>query len=166
MHWWCHANGVAVRQRTKSSYSNSGTGLRKPPIKANLTTAGQPSFRVHSLQPGTLYRLAVYGVNANGRSEPVHLTAYTLPVEQELLGQEAGLEINTGTLVAAVLSAVAAFLVVFIALMIMKLRHKFIVRNATNMPDMITSKEVVVAKTGSDGRSKMSRSKLRASSPS
>ncbi|XP_049518144.1 LOW QUALITY PROTEIN: protein turtle-like [Dermacentor silvarum] len=164
-------------------------GPPQAPIRANLTAAGQPSFRVHSLQPGTLYRLAVYGVNANGRSEPVLLTAYTLPVEQELLGQEAGLEINTGTLVAAVLSAVAAFLVVFIALMLIKLRHKFIARNATNswnqgdshpnenedlntdlraenMPDMITTKQVVLSKAGSDGTPKISRSKLRASSPS
>ncbi|XP_050045135.1 synaptogenesis protein syg-2-like [Dermacentor andersoni] len=164
-------------------------GPPQAPIRANLTVAGQPSFRLHSLQPGTLYRLAVYGVNANGRSEPVHLTAYTLPVEQELLGQEAGLEINTGTLVAAVLSAVAAFLVVFIALMLIKLRHKFIARNAAdswnqgdchpnenedlntdlraeNMPDMITTKQVVLSKAGSDCTPKISRSKVRASSPS
>ncbi|KAK8773880.1 hypothetical protein V5799_011586 [Amblyomma americanum] len=169
-------------------------GPPQAPIRANLTAAGQPSFRVHSLQPGTLYRLAVYGVNANGRSEPVHLTAYTLPVEQELLEQEAGFIVNTGTLIAAVLSAVAAFLVVFIALMLIKLRHKFMTSNAMNrwnqgdrshssypaenedlntdlratqMPDMISSKDAVLVKAGADGTSKIARSKLqRAPSPS
>ncbi|EEC19793.1 sidestep protein, putative, partial [Ixodes scapularis] len=73
VHVTCQRSGTA-QQQTFLLELHDG---QSPPIATNFTS-GQASFRVHSLRPATRYRLVLYGINANGRSEPVHMTFYTL----------------------------------------------------------------------------------------
>ncbi|KAL1429867.1 hypothetical protein MTO96_015374 [Rhipicephalus appendiculatus] len=71
--------------------------------------------------------MALYGINANGRSESVYLTVFTLPLGKKLVSKaDAELSLGSTTLWAAALSAVAAFLFVFIALTLGKFRRKIL----------------------------------------
>ncbi|XP_040357971.1 hemicentin-1 [Ixodes scapularis] len=123
VHVTCQRSGPA-QQQTFLLELHDG---QSPAIATNFTS-GQASFRVHSLRPATRYRVVLYGVNANGRSEPVHMTVVTLPLERTLASQgenaEAAWALGSTTLWAAVLSAAAAFLIVFIALTLGKFRRK------------------------------------------
>ncbi|CAN8029649.1 unnamed protein product, partial [Ixodes persulcatus] len=132
VHVTCQRSGPA-QQQTFLLELHDG---QSPPIATNFTS-GQASFRVHSLRPATRYRVVLYGVNANGRSEPVHMTVVTLPLEQTLASQgenaEAAWALGSTTLWAAVLSAAAAFLIVFIALTLGKFRRKVLFNRARRM---------------------------------
>ncbi|CAN8005595.1 unnamed protein product, partial [Ixodes hexagonus] len=121
VHVMCQRSGP-VQQQTFLLELHDG---QSAPIATNFTS-GQASFRVHSLRPATRYRLVLYGINANGRSEPVHMTFYTLPVERSLASQDAGWAFGSTTLWAAALSCIAAFLIVFIALTLGKFRRKIL----------------------------------------
>ncbi|KAM7286243.1 putative sidestep protein [Ixodes scapularis] len=72
VHVTCQRSGPA-QQQTFLLELHDG---QSPAIATNFTS-GQASFRVHSLRPATRYRVVLYGVNANGRSEPVHMTGST-----------------------------------------------------------------------------------------
>ncbi|XP_064474767.1 hemicentin-1-like isoform X2 [Ornithodoros turicata] len=104
------------------------------PIVTNFTS-GHPSFRVHSLRPGTRYRMALYGINANGRSEPVEMTVYTLPLERSLVSPDTNWSMGSTALWAAAMSAVAAFLLVFIALTLGKFRRKILFNRGQHVWD-------------------------------
>ncbi|CAN8011952.1 unnamed protein product, partial [Ixodes pacificus] len=125
VHVTCQRSGPA-QQQTFLLELHDG---QSPPIATNFTS-GQASFRVHSLRAATRYRLVLFGINANGRSEPVHMTFYTLPVERSLASQgkstHAGWGLGSTTLWAAALSCIAAFLIVFIALTLGKFRRKIL----------------------------------------
>ncbi|KAG0411730.1 hypothetical protein HPB47_011135 [Ixodes persulcatus] len=153
VHVTCQRSGPA-QQQTFLLELHDG---QSPPIATNFTS-GQASFRVHSLRAATRYRLVLYGINANGRSEPVHMTFYTLPVERSLASQgkstHAGWGLGSTTLWAAALSCIAAFLIVFIALTLGKFRRKILFNRSFDPPAMITFKDPIVMKpnlSGSNG---------------
>ncbi|KAH6938178.1 hypothetical protein HPB50_007350 [Hyalomma asiaticum] len=129
VHVVCQRSGAGQQQTFLLELQDG----QNTPIVTNFTS-GQPSFRVHSLRPATRYQMALYGINANGRSEPVHLTVFTLPVGRGLVSKEdTEWSLGSTTLWAAALSAVAAFLIVFIALTLGKFRRKILFNRAQNV---------------------------------
>ncbi|XP_037511989.1 hemicentin-2-like [Rhipicephalus sanguineus] len=129
VHVVCQRSGAGQQQTFLLELQDG----QSAPIVTNFTS-GQPSFRVHSLRPATRYQMALYGINANGRSEPVHLTVFTLPVGRGLVSKaDAEWSLGSTTLWAAALSAVAAFLIVFIALTLGKFRRKILFNRGQNV---------------------------------
>ncbi|XP_049518146.1 hemicentin-2-like isoform X1 [Dermacentor silvarum] len=129
VHVVCQRSGAGQQQTFLLELQDG----QSTPIVTNFTS-GQPSFRVHSLRPATRYQMALYGINANGRSEPVHLTVFTLPVGRGLVSKaDTEWSLGSTTLWAAALSAVAAFLIVFIALTLGKFRRKILFNRAQNV---------------------------------
>ncbi|KAJ8673522.1 hypothetical protein QAD02_004784 [Eretmocerus hayati] len=52
-------------------------------LRANVSARDNAVFSVHNLEPGRILRMAVYAVNARGRSEPSLLEGFTLKVAEK-----------------------------------------------------------------------------------
>ncbi|KAK3869612.1 hypothetical protein Pcinc_025089 [Petrolisthes cinctipes] len=56
-------------------------------LHLNQSAREEPQFSVESLQPGTTYTIKVSAYNEKGRSQPVVLTAATLKVAEQRVGE-------------------------------------------------------------------------------
>ncbi|XP_066954355.1 protein turtle-like isoform X2 [Macrobrachium rosenbergii] len=94
-------------------------------------SSGEPQFSVESLQPGTTYTIRISAYNDKGRSQPISLTAVTLKVAEQRVGENKSLLYSP--LIIIFLSIVGVFLTLIVILVsVTRWRKNNLVNNASS----------------------------------
>ncbi|XP_068207356.1 protein turtle-like [Palaemon carinicauda] len=93
-------------------------------------SSGEPQFSVESLQPGTTYTIRISAYNDKGRSQPITLTAVTLKVAEQRVGENKSLFYSP--LLIIFLSIVGVFLALVVILVAVTHWRKNLVNNTSS----------------------------------